>query len=324
MGISQGVTMRHYRGGDEPGLLAVWREAMPRDTIDMRLFARRVLCDPNFVPAGLQIAEAGGEIVGFALAIGRRLPLWGDDLEPENGWITTFAVHPAHRRKGIGTALLDAAEAYLKALGKKDVYISSYAPNYFWPGIDADMYPEGFALLKARGYHTLYTPISMDRNLVLYAYPEDARRTAAKRQAEGYRFETLSWSTLSELIAFAGEKFNPDWARAIREAVTGGFPLDQCFLAIHPDGRIVGFALYGGYDGTQERFGPFGVDENERGKGLGKVLLHETLLAMKSRGLHGAWFLWTGEKSAAGQLYLKSGFSITRTFHVMKKRLEGA
>ena len=66
MGISQGVTMRHYRGGDEPDLLAMWREAMPRDTIDMRLFARRVLCDPNFVPAGLQIAEAGGEIVGFA------------------------------------------------------------------------------------------------------------------------------------------------------------------------------------------------------------------------------------------------------------------
>lgn len=325
MAAPEGVNIRTYRGGDESRIVSVWNDALLQDPIDMRMFARRVLCDANFSPQGLIIAEEDGEIIGFALAIERKIPLWGADLEPDQGWITAFAVHPARRRRGVGRALFEAAEAFLKQRGKKDVLISPYAPNYFWPGIDANAYPDGFSFLKDQGYVTLYTPISMDKNLVSYVYPADAQKTRADRLAEGYVIAPLTWSYLSELIAFANDKFNPDWGRAIREAVAHGMPLDQCFVAINPGGKLVGFALYGGYDGTMERFGPFGVDEEERGKGLGKVLLHETLRAMKSRGLHGAWFLWTGEKTAAGQLYLKAGFSISRTFHVMKKHLtEGA
>src|SRR5690606_33832135 len=106
-----------------------------------------------------------------------------------------------------------------------------------------------------------------------------------------------------EVAEFASEKFNPDWGRAVREAVVAGLPWDQFFLAIAPSGRLVGFAMYGAYGGVQERFGPFGVDESERGKGIGKILLYQTLEAMRSRGLHGAWFLWTGRRSPAGRLY---------------------
>ncbi len=83
--------------------------------------------------------------------------------------------------------------------------------------------------------------------------------------------------------------------------------------------RIVGFALYGAYRGVGERFGPFGVDPELQGTGLGKILLHLTMTRMRAEGLHSSWFLWTGEQSPAGHLYAKAGYTVTRRFHVMRR-----
>jgi hypothetical protein len=43
---------------------------------------------------------------------------------------------------------------------------------------------------------------------------------------------------------------------------------------------------------------------------------------MRAQGLHGAWFLWTGEQSPAGHLYRKAGFHVTRRFDIMSKTLQ--
>lgn len=63
----------------------------------------------------------------------------------------------------------------------------------------------------------------------------------------------------------------------------------------------------------------FGVDPEQRGTGLGKILLHLAMTMMRAEGLHSSWFLWTGEASPAGRLYTKAGYEITRRFHVMRK-----
>src|SRR5699024_562259 len=96
---------------------------------------------------------------------------------------------------------------------------------------------------------------------------------------------------LYEVMQFANMKFNPDWGRAIREGLLRGMSLEQILIARNKE-QLVGFCLFGGYEGIRERFGPFGVDPDERGKGLGKILLNLCLQKMKARGLHGAWFLW--------------------------------
>jgi GNAT superfamily N-acetyltransferase len=67
-----------------------------------------------------------------------------------------------------------------------------------------------------------------------------------------------------------------------------------------------------------ERFGPFGVDPNLRRIGLGKVLLYRCLDQMRSRGLHNAWFLWTGLDEPAGHLYARVGFHVSRQFAVLR------
>ena len=244
----------------------------------------------------------------------------GTDIEPDNGWITSFFVRPDYRRRGIGTAIFKAADGFFRSRAKKTIYFASYAPNYFVPGIDRAQYPHGAALLEAQGFNQLYQCVAMDKNLVGFEVPQDVLAVEAARREEGYVIENLTLRYVFPVLAFNEREFDPDWTRAIRDALKSGVPMSNVLIARLGD-EVHGFCMYGGYDGVGERFGPFGVSESLRGTGLGKVLLYRCLEQMRRDGLHGAWFLWTGEKEPAGHLYFRAGFSITRCFDVMVKKL---
>lgn len=312
--------IRTFQNGDEVGIVELWNEVLVHDPINPNRFRKQILLDANFDPKGLIIAEEDGKIVGAVLAITRKLPMDGTNLESDTGWITFFMVHSQFERANIGHQLFEKACEYVKNEGAEKVYFSSYAPNYFVPGIDEESYPKGYAFLQKEGFKKVYSPVAMHRALTDYVYPEQIKELKAQREVEGYSFGKVQDGDLYELIQFANVHFNPDWGRAIREGILMGMDPSQILVAKKLD-VVVGFALYGGYEGIRERFGPFGVDEREQGKGLGKILLHETLHEMRKQTILGAWFLWTSEKSSAGHLYLKNGFNTYRKFHVMVKEL---
>lgn len=314
------INYRYYQGGDEKQIVQLWNKCLKNDPITKSRFRKLVLLDANFDPQGLRLAFKNDQLIGCVYAIRRLLPMFETDLEPENGWITFFFVDEKYRRSQIGTKLLDDALHFLKKNDRKYVFFSSYAPNYIVPGIDEKAYPEGYEFLKANGFSTLYSPIAMDRDLTDYEWDEVIQERMTKRIEEGYTFQTAQDKDLYELIQFANIKFNPDWGRAIREGLLQGLPMKQILVAKKEE-KIVGFCMFGGYEGIRERFGPFGVDPDERGKGLGKILLHLCLQQMKAIGLHGAWFLWTGEETPAGYLYKDTGFEVTRQFHVMQREI---
>lgn len=310
----------HYEGGSEQAIVTLWNECLHHDPITMLRFRNMVLLDANFDPEGLRLAFEGERLVGAVYAVRRLLPMHGTELEPDNGWITVFFVAPDKRRQRIGSRLLKEACAFLRKQGRRNVFFSSYAPNYFTPGLDEASYPEGYAFLQKNSFDVMYSPVAMDVSLVRYETPGDVTDLKQRRQSEGYTFRLAENSDLAELIRFATDAFNPDWGRAIREGLLRGLPMASIHIA-RQNGRLVGFCMHGGYEGVIERFGPFGVDASQQGKGLGKILLHDCLANMKAQGLHGAWFLWTGETTTAGHLYKKLGFHITRRFHVCRKSL---
>lgn len=312
--------IRTYQSGDEAAFIQTWNQAMPADGITEKVLIDRILTDVNFDPEGLFVAEEEGRIVGGLVAVLRKTPMAGTDLEPHNGWVTAFFVHPDARRRGTGKALMDAADTYFRRHQRTTIYFASYAPNYFVPGIDRVTYPAGAQLLEAQGFKKLYQAAAMDKTLVGFVVPDDVKRVEAERRQENYVIENLTLPYLARVIAFIDREFDPDWSRAIRDALKGGVPMSRILIARHGT-EVVGFCLYGGYDGVGERFGPFGVAESLRGTGLGKVLLYRCLEQMRHEGLHTAWFLWTGEKEPAGHLYLRAGFTISRRFDVMKKSL---
>ncbi len=312
------ITLRAYRGADEATLIDLWNRAMTHDPIDAAVFRTRVLLDANFRPDGLLVAEEDGAIVGFVLAIMRQVPLFLQGLEQERGWITAFGVHPAHRRRGIGQQLLAAALACFAAAGRRQVEIAPYTPNYFIPGVDMDAYAPAVVFLDKLGWQVSSTPISMRAELTGYQVRPAVIELEARLAGEGIVIRPVEAADLPALMPFIAATFGWDWYRFAQEyllALFGPGADDICFLVAAQGERIVGYCQQ-----RLERFGPFGVDPAWRGKGIGRVLLARCLIAMRAKGFHCAWFLWTGRDAA--RLYEREGFRTVRRFAVMRYLLD--
>lgn len=100
-----GVKVRHGGLGDVPAVLDFW--LLAAEGTDRRDSPDKVVALIERDPEALLIAELDGELVGTLIA--------GWD-----GWrahLYRLAVHPSHRRKGIATTLLAAAESRFAAFG---------------------------------------------------------------------------------------------------------------------------------------------------------------------------------------------------------------
>ena len=303
-------------------MLAFLRQNMPQEPITEASFARKVLLDPNFDASGALVARqhAAGEPLGFLLALTRRRPLEDGPDDTDRGWITLFAVAEAARRQGIGTALFDQAETWLRRRGCVSVSISPYAPNYWAPGVDEAAYPDAIAFLHARGYAAVSRPLSMDASLTGgWSVPEWGRACCTELARQGIRIVRFHPRHTLPLTEFLRREFPGDWQRYVRETmldiVAGRRPIAELLVAW--EGRtLIGFAQSEG-----ERFGPFGVADAVRGRGVGAALLFQALEGMRQRGHHNAWFLWTDDKTA-DRLYRGAGFRETRRYAMMRKTLD--
>lgn len=315
--------LRHFRPGDTARIVQVWNRALPADPMTAERFTRQILLDRNFDARGLLLAETGDQLIGACYVVRRRVAEHGSDTQPDTGWLLFFFVAPEQRRAGVASALLDAGDDFLREQGVTRVLFSSYTPNYLTPGLDAERYPEAASLLAGRGFTARYRCVAMDTDLGPWTMPDGVAARIHELSAQGYRLGGPSRDDLPELIELATTEFNPDWGRAIREAVLDGLDLEQIQIVRDPTGTLLGWAMFGCYEQVIDRFGPFGVTPASRGLGLGRVLLGLTLRQMKARGAHHAWFLWTDPASAAGQLYLSTGFCVTREFRVLSTPLVG-
>src|SRR5690242_12557293 len=179
------MEIRPYRGADETQLLSVWQQAITHDRISPAIFHTKVLLDPNFQADNLLVAVENDHIVGFVLALTRRVPLYLQGLERDKSWITAFGVHPDFRHQGIGRALFTRILNQLKADGRKTVDISPYTPNYFAPGVDSQNYPGTIAFLQnVFGFKIVEQPISMGINLTNFQIPLEIVALQAQRERE--------------------------------------------------------------------------------------------------------------------------------------------
>lgn len=311
------MDIRPYRGSDEGALLALWNATLTHDAITPATFRTKVLLDPNFSSDGLLVADDAGGLSGFVLSLARQAPFYGQGLEPELGWITAFGVASGQRRQGVGRALFAAALDRLAGMGRRRVLISPYTPNYFIPGVDVEAYPEALAFLAAAGWQVVSEPISMRAELTGFRIPPQVEDLAGRLAAAGIEIRPALPSDLVDLMPFIRQEFGWDWFRFAREhlgMLFGPGADDVVFLVATQHGRIVGYCQQ-----RRERFGPFGVLPELRGRGIGRVLLFRCLEMALAQGFHCAWFLWTGPDAA--RLYAQAGFRTVRRFAVMKREI---
>ncbi|AXK33789.1 GNAT family N-acetyltransferase [Streptomyces armeniacus] len=99
------LRIRAATGADTDSVLAFWKDAAEGTSVSDDRTGVSVLVERD--SGALLLAERDGELAGTVIA--------GFD-----GWrchLYRLAVHPRHRRRGVATALLAAAEARFTALG---------------------------------------------------------------------------------------------------------------------------------------------------------------------------------------------------------------
>ena len=73
-------------------------------------------------------AFENGVLIGFAHASGKTSFLNGENAANTPLYLTIVLVHPDHRLKGVGTALIDQVKALRKELGKPSVTVTDMNP----------------------------------------------------------------------------------------------------------------------------------------------------------------------------------------------------
>jgi len=310
--------MGDFRGSYLGGVLQVLETALTADAIGRSAFVRKVLLDPAFECEGAPVALVGGRPVGFGLAVAPWKSAEDVSDQSRAGFITLLAVLPEYRRRGIGSSLLERCEAYLRQAGARECRISPYPRGYFAPGVDMRAYAQGVEFLLRRGYEIVSRPVSMACDLTRFVEPAWLEGRHAELAAEGFTLEAYWPERIPALMHFLRREFAEDWLRfaqsAIEDIERGESP-ERVFMACLGE-DVVGFSHY-----QRERFGPIGVAEEYRGRGLGHMLMAATLRAMRREGYQTAWFLWSDDRTA-DRLYRHAGFHVRRRFAVMRKVLQ--
>jgi ribosomal protein S18 acetylase RimI-like enzyme len=112
------MNIRPYQEADEAAVIALWREAFPNEpahNVPAEVIRRKLAVQREL----FLVAEIGGALAGTVVA----------GYDGHRGWLHKVAVAAAHRRRGVGTALVRRAEAALRAAGCPKINLQVRASN---------------------------------------------------------------------------------------------------------------------------------------------------------------------------------------------------
>ena len=211
--------------------------------------------------------------------------------DPATGHVDLLAVHPEHRRNGIGRALIGRVEEALAGMGAAAVEVAGNAPYYAWPGIDVRYTPAVCAAM-ALGYGFQQAAWNMTADLSRPDAPGLRPTAPAERRLAdaGIAVRRATPDDLPALAEFALATFSSGWAGEILHSV--GRERAGCHFAVGADRGILGFAAYG--SSRPSWFGPMGTAPAARGTGIGSVLLQRCLADQRAAGHERVQIGWVG------------------------------
>jgi mycothiol synthase len=242
----------------------------------------------------------GGDLVGVSVASGR--------------WIRLLAVAPAARGRGVGTALLAAAES---AVDGGLARTMDQPGNYLAPGVDARN-AETLGWLERRGYRALEENANLVIDLAQNPLVSEARnRELAERAgSQGYQVRRATDGDRSALAAAVALAFGHAWAFEIDRALDCEPPAVHLAFA---GGELAAFAAHDGNNRGLGWFGPAGTLLPHRGKGLGEALLVACLRDLADEGRSECTVAWIGPRD----FYRRAaGIAREERFIVLAKELD--
>jgi GNAT superfamily N-acetyltransferase len=249
------------------------------------------------LPAGLDLVREG------IVADEDRRMLGAAAVDPA-GSILLLLVHPQHQRRGIGTALLDAAMDRLRAAGASRVGLGSGAPGYVWPGVPANL-PGAVRFFEARGCTWDYTAIDLTCDLHAYGAAATSDATLA----------VAGSSDAADALAFERRWF-PQWVRWFEVGDR------SIMLARGRDGDVAGTLLFAG-PGRCSVFWPMlgddmatigcvGVAEPARHAGIATAMVVRASRLLREAGAGACHIGWAWRT----ELYERAGYRPWREYLV--------
>ncbi len=298
-------------------VLTCWNQSLIYDGIDEERFKQLILLDENFNPDLFLLALNQEKVVGFCYGVRRKIPYLERGLEENRGWIVIMGVLPEYQNQGIGTMLCDEVEKRLKDMGTKEITLCAYSPNYFFPGIDK-RYQQAISFFENRNYANRAESVSMQRSLWDYHMADQYKEKLASLEKDGIHIIRYNDEYMLPLLNYLLENFGAGWKRNALIAMQKKEAEDTILLVVDEQKNILGFCMRK-IDGNDARFGPFGVSEHLRSKGIGGVLFEYMMQEMKQKGIYYLYFLWTD--GAAQRFYERHDVKVYRTYQLYRKEV---
>ena len=324
------MEIRTFAAGDGDAVRRLWNRTIEREKAGSPWYVEsfrlsderlaRIFSDANFDPEGFCVARDEGTLIGLARSVVKTVKSYPEeDPEVLPAYLEGLLVEPGHRRRGVGSALLERVEEYALARGKAALRISRYRSAIQGVGVLPETPEHRF--LAARGFEPEGgTELMLRLDVEKFEFrPEvrDLRRRLADEGVEIRYYEPSDFKSLERLMVRHHARW---WYFNYRPILTGPNPLPM-LVAVEGE-HVVGFIGWV-HVGTNRRagFSP-GVDLEYRGRGIGKALCNTW--AEEVRRL-GAWesVITVGSPNApARKIYLDMGFQqIGEFFANMVKRL---
>lgn len=298
-------------------VLTCWNQSLIYDGIDEERFKQLILLDENFNPDLFLLALNQEKVVGFCYGVRRKIPYLERGLEENRGCIVIMGVLPEYQNQGIGTMLCDEVEKRLKDMGTKEITLCAYSPNYFFPGIDK-RYQQAISFFENRNYVNRAESVSMQRSLWDYHMADQYKEKLASLEKDGIHIIRYNDEYMLPLLNYLLENFGAGWKRNALIAMQKKEAEDTILLVVDEQKNILGFCMRK-IDGNDARFGPFGVSEHLRSKGIGGVLFEYMMQEMKQKGIYYLYFLWTD--GAAQRFYERHDVKVYRTYQLYRKEV---
>lgn len=226
------------------------------------------------------VARSGSTLVGFCtLDSGRDMELCG-------------AVHPDHRRRGVGRALLAAALAESRRRGRERALV-----------ICEDASLAGVALLSAAGATRAFAEHRMELAARCHAPESDHGLTVQ-------RADPADAVDVARVIAHAMNDDELHVRRDVDAAIAG--PAERVYLAREGGHAVAALRVVFGSD--RAYIYGFGVLSEHRRRGIGRRFLTEVIAALQAEGHNRIALEVETDNIAAVSLYRTMGFTTITTY----------
>jgi predicted N-acetyltransferase YhbS len=212
--------------------------------------------------------------------------------------VRLLAVEPSARQKGLGHALLQAAEDWASEEGHTTLITGADPPYFLWPGV-----PSGetalHCLLERRHYARAETNFNMQVDLSeIPADPGGYSLAGALDRAEVDAFMSNHWSNWRLEVLRALDKGN----LVVERAEQGDAGITAfCAFEVNRKGLL----------------GPVAVRPDLMGRGMGRTVLLGALHELRRRGAGEVSVVWVGPMVP----YAAVGGRVTDVFFVYRKSL---